>query len=106
MSDPTSEPTSGPTSEPVSESVSEPVRVVAAGDHFVLPSLITAAIGREAACDVRELTLGWPLEPFGPVAEVTEASDAEEELIDVARRRPGAGHPDGAGDGTRPGGLS
>lgn len=57
------------------------VRVVAAGDHFVLPSLITAALGREAACDVRELTLGWPLEPFGPVAEVSEASDAEDELI-------------------------
>ncbi|WP_327666897.1 2-hydroxyacid dehydrogenase [Streptomyces sp. NBC_00485] len=79
MSDPTSEPMSGPVSEPVSE----PVRVVAAGDHFILPSLITAAIGREAACDVSELTLGWPLEPFGPVAEVTEASDAEEELIDA-----------------------
>ncbi|MCZ0989189.1 2-hydroxyacid dehydrogenase [Streptomyces diastatochromogenes] len=57
------------------------VRVVAAGDHFVLPSLITAALGQEAACDVRELTLGWPLEPFGPVAEVSEASDAEDELI-------------------------
>ncbi|MFJ4947960.1 2-hydroxyacid dehydrogenase [Streptomyces sp. NPDC088760] len=57
------------------------VRVVAAGDHFVLPSLITAALAEEADCAVRELTLGWPLEPFGPVAEVSEASDAEEELI-------------------------
>ncbi|MFH8774873.1 2-hydroxyacid dehydrogenase [Streptomyces sp. NPDC017958] len=57
------------------------VRVVAAGDHFVLPSLITAALGKEAPCDVRELTLGWPLQPFGPVAEVSEASDAEDELI-------------------------
>ncbi|RPF33522.1 2-hydroxyacid dehydrogenase [Streptomyces sp. TLI_185] len=63
--------------------MSEPVRVVAAGDHFILPSLITAAVRRELACDVRELTLGWPLEPFGPVAEVTEASDAEDELIDA-----------------------
>ena len=35
------------------------------------------------ACDVRELTLGWPLEPFGPVAEVVEASDAEDELIEA-----------------------
>ncbi|MFF4485076.1 2-hydroxyacid dehydrogenase [Streptomyces sp. NPDC001544] len=60
------------------------VRVVAAGDHFVLPSLITDAVHRETACEVRELTLGWPLEPFGPVAEVSEASDAEDELIDVA----------------------
>ncbi|MEU6593406.1 2-hydroxyacid dehydrogenase [Streptomyces sp. NPDC046881] len=57
------------------------VRVVAAGDHFVLPSLITAALAEEADCAVRELTLGWPLEPFGPVAEVSEASDAEDELI-------------------------
>ncbi|MER6059677.1 2-hydroxyacid dehydrogenase [Streptomyces sp. NPDC001792] len=57
------------------------VRVLAAGDHFVLPRLITAALGREADCEVRELTLGWPLEPFGPVAEVSEASDAEDELI-------------------------
>ncbi|MEV0179368.1 2-hydroxyacid dehydrogenase [Streptomyces sp. NPDC050625] len=57
------------------------VRVVAAGDHFVLPSLIREAVLREHPCEVRELTLGWPLEPFGPVAEVTEASDAEDELI-------------------------
>ncbi|MEU6671754.1 2-hydroxyacid dehydrogenase [Streptomyces sp. NPDC046727] len=57
------------------------VRVVAAGDHFVLPSLITAALTKEADCAVREVTLGWPVEPFGPVAEVSEASDAEDELI-------------------------
>lgn len=59
------------------------VRVVAAGDHFILPSLISRAIGHELTCDVRELTLGWPLDPFGPVAEVTEASDAEDELIEA-----------------------
>ncbi|MFE7171531.1 2-hydroxyacid dehydrogenase [Streptomyces sp. NPDC057616] len=63
--------------------MSEPVRVVAAGDHFILPSLITAAVTHELDCDVRELTLGWPLEPFGPVAEVMEASDAEDELIEA-----------------------
>ncbi|AYN41343.1 hydroxyacid dehydrogenase [Streptomyces dangxiongensis] len=57
------------------------VRVVAAGDHFVLPSLITRALAEATDCETRELTLGWPLEPFGPVAEVSEASDAEEELI-------------------------
>lgn len=57
------------------------VRVLAAGDRFVLPSLITAALARQAHCDVRELTLGWPLEPFGPVAEVREASGTEDELI-------------------------
>lgn len=64
------------------------LRVLAAGDHFVLPSLITSAVGQELRdhqcdVDVRELTLGWPLEPFGPVAEVTEASDAEDELIEA-----------------------
>ncbi|WP_031476820.1 2-hydroxyacid dehydrogenase [Streptomyces bicolor] len=59
------------------------VRVVAAGDHFILPSLIRQALDHELTCDVRELRLGWPLEPFGPVAEVTEASDAEDELIDA-----------------------
>ncbi|WP_369169395.1 2-hydroxyacid dehydrogenase [Streptomyces sp. R28] len=59
------------------------VRVVAAGDHFILPSLITEALGHQLPCEVDELTLGWPLAPFGPVAEVTEASDAEDELIDA-----------------------
>lgn len=64
------------------------LRVVAAGDHFVLPSLITAALTeelREHPFEVGELTLGWPLEPFGPVAEVEEASDAEDELIEALR---------------------
>ncbi len=68
--------------------MTETLRVVAAGDHFVLPSLITAAIAeelREHPFTVRELELGWPLEPFGPVAEVEEASDAEDEVIDALR---------------------
>ncbi|MFI9749911.1 2-hydroxyacid dehydrogenase [Streptomyces collinus] len=60
------------------------VRVVAAGDHFVLPSLITRAVEHEVErADVHEVRLGWPLEPFGPVAEVQEASDAEDELIEA-----------------------
>ncbi|MGC4973887.1 2-hydroxyacid dehydrogenase [Streptomyces sp. DT199] len=60
------------------------VRVVAAGDHFVLPSLIARAVAHEVErADVRELTLGWPLEPFGPVAEVQEASDAEDAMIEA-----------------------
>ena len=63
--------------------MSDPLRVLAAGDHFVLPSLIREALGKEVACEVGELKLGWPLEPFGPVAEVTEASDAEDELIEA-----------------------
>ncbi|MGW0289276.1 2-hydroxyacid dehydrogenase [Streptomyces tuirus] len=60
------------------------VRVVAAGDHFVLPALITRAVEHEVErADVRELKLGWPLEPFGPVAEVQEASDAEDAMIEA-----------------------
>ncbi|MFF5569522.1 2-hydroxyacid dehydrogenase [Streptomyces luteogriseus] len=60
------------------------VRVVAAGDHFVLPSLIARAVEHEVGwADVRELELGWPLEPFGPVAEVQEASDAEDAMIEA-----------------------
>ncbi|MER5830702.1 2-hydroxyacid dehydrogenase [Streptomyces sp. NPDC002130] len=63
---------------------SNSVRVVAAGDHFVLPSLITRAVEHEVErADVTELRLGWPLEPFGPVAEVQEASDAEDEMIEA-----------------------
>ncbi|WP_328413951.1 2-hydroxyacid dehydrogenase [Streptomyces violaceus] len=60
------------------------VRVVAAGDHFVLPSLITRAVEHEVErAQIKELELGWPLEPFGPVAEVQEASDAEDEMIEA-----------------------
>ncbi|MEV0633613.1 2-hydroxyacid dehydrogenase [Streptomyces sp. NPDC050619] len=62
----------------------DPVRVVAAGDRFVLPGLIARAVTDELGerpVDVRELRLDWPLEPFGAVAEVREASDAEDELI-------------------------
>lgn len=59
-------------------------RVLAAGDHFVLPGLLAGAV-REAAGDrdltVTELTLPWPVEPFGKVAEVDEASGTEDELI-------------------------
>ncbi|MDQ0713410.1 D-3-phosphoglycerate dehydrogenase [Streptomyces luteogriseus] len=60
------------------------VRVLAAGDHFVLPSLIARAVEHEVGrADVGELKLGWPLEPFGPVAEVQEASDAEDAMIEA-----------------------
>ncbi|XUL88140.1 2-hydroxyacid dehydrogenase [Streptomyces galilaeus] len=73
--------------------MTETLRVVAAGDHFVLPSLITSAIAeelREHPFAVHELKLGWPLEPFGQVAEVEEASDAEDELIEALRGDGGA----------------
>ncbi|TCP57120.1 D-3-phosphoglycerate dehydrogenase [Tamaricihabitans halophyticus] len=58
--------------------------VLAAGDGFVAPELFVDAV-REAAPE-RELTFrtlrtGWPVEPFGPVGEVHEASGTEEELL-------------------------
>ncbi|MBO0827477.1 MAG: 2-hydroxyacid dehydrogenase [Streptosporangiales bacterium] len=60
-----------------------PVTVLAAGDHFVLPSLLADAVRAEVPdeLDVRELTLPWPLVPFGPVAEVDEASGDEDTMI-------------------------
>ncbi|GAA0968046.1 Putative 2-hydroxyacid dehydrogenase YoaD [Nocardioides aquaticus] len=60
--------------------------VLAAGDHFVRADRLAAAV-REACgpdgadLDVVELTLPWPDVPFGRVAEVDEASDAEDEMI-------------------------
>ncbi|MCX4781967.1 2-hydroxyacid dehydrogenase [Streptomyces sp. NBC_01264] len=58
-------------------------KVLAAGDHFVLPRLLTeevvAATG--GAVEVTEIQLPWPHTPFGPVAEVIEASGTEDELI-------------------------
>jgi D-3-phosphoglycerate dehydrogenase / 2-oxoglutarate reductase len=60
-------------------------RVLAAGDHFVLPSLLTTALCDAAPdgadLDVRELTLPWPHTPFGRVGEVDEASGTEDDLI-------------------------
>ncbi|GAA1988688.1 2-hydroxyacid dehydrogenase [Nocardiopsis rhodophaea] len=61
--------------------------VLAAGDRFVLPRLLSDAVRAEAGADieVRELELPWPHVPFGPVAEVHEASGTEEQLIEALR---------------------
>ncbi|MEW2353825.1 2-hydroxyacid dehydrogenase [Spirillospora sp. NPDC029432] len=61
------------------------MRVLAAGDRFVLPELLDGALRAElgAAADVRPLELPWPVTPFGPVAEVDEASGTEEALIEA-----------------------
>ena len=61
-----------------------PVTVLAAGDHFVLSSLLADAVRAEAPdVEVRELTLPWPHEPFGRVGEVDEASGTEEEIVEA-----------------------
>ncbi|OEV08583.1 2-hydroxyacid dehydrogenase [Streptomyces nanshensis] len=64
------------------------MRVLAAGDHFVSPALLETCLREEtgdtddaAGLDVRRLTLPWPVEPFGPVGGVREASGDEETLI-------------------------
>ncbi|MET8985073.1 2-hydroxyacid dehydrogenase [Nonomuraea wenchangensis] len=63
------------------------IRVLAAGDHFVTNRLLVDALRREVPgeVDVRELTLPWPVVPFGRVGEVDEASDVEDELIEALR---------------------
>ncbi|WP_084960995.1 2-hydroxyacid dehydrogenase [Thermoactinospora rubra] len=63
------------------------VRLLAAGDHFVLNRLLVDAVRARVAADldVVELTLPWPVEPFGRVAEVAEASGGEEEMIEALR---------------------
>ncbi|MEV0600489.1 2-hydroxyacid dehydrogenase [Streptomyces sp. NPDC050315] len=59
--------------------------VLAAGDHFVLPRLLTEQVDAATggAAEVRELLLPWPHTPFGPVAEVREASGSEDEMIEA-----------------------
>jgi D-3-phosphoglycerate dehydrogenase / 2-oxoglutarate reductase len=59
------------------------LRILAAGDHFVGPELLEQEL--RARVDHRELdfvtlTTPWPLEPYGPVGEVEEASGSEDEV--------------------------
>jgi D-3-phosphoglycerate dehydrogenase len=62
-------------------------RVLAAGDQFVLSELVVGALEREArgALEISTLDLPWPIEPFGRVAEVEEASGTEEQMIEAVR---------------------
>jgi D-3-phosphoglycerate dehydrogenase len=59
------------------------IRILAAGDYFVLAPLIVETLRAELkdGAEFREMTLPWPIVPFGPVAEVEEASGTEEEII-------------------------
>ncbi len=59
------------------------VTTLLAGDHFVRNTLLSSALQslEDVRFDFREITLPWPLTPYGAVAEVDEASDAEEQLI-------------------------
>ncbi|MBM7442761.1 2-hydroxyacid dehydrogenase [Streptomyces sp. HB132] len=58
--------------------------ILTAGDHFVRNSLFADSLRQVAPeATFRELTLPWPVEPFGPVAEVHEASGTEDQLIEA-----------------------
>lgn len=63
------------------------VRILAAGDKFVRPDLLTNALRDEVGDDVEisTLELPWPVQPFGRVAEVDEASGDEDEMIRALR---------------------
>ncbi len=60
------------------------VSTLLAGDHFVgndlLEEALTSALP-DVTFDFQRVTLPWPLTPYGRVAEVDEASDAEDQLI-------------------------
>lgn len=61
------------------------VSTLIAGDQFVRNSLLRDALYAEVGdlLDVREIDLSWPVEPFGPVAEVKEAAGSEETMLRV-----------------------
>lgn len=59
------------------------MRILVAGDHFVTPGLVEAAL-RERLGDgpeISTLTSAWPYQPFGKIGEVDEACGDEDELI-------------------------
>jgi len=63
--------------------------IVCIGDHFILPSLFEKAF-KEEVNDSSNFTfshqqLPWPLEPFGPVGNVIEASGTEAQLLEVLK---------------------
>jgi D-3-phosphoglycerate dehydrogenase len=61
------------------------VPTLLAGDHFVRNELLAAELRKlpDVTFAFREVTLPWPLTPYGRVAEVDEASDAEDQLIEA-----------------------
>ncbi len=59
------------------------VATLVAGDQFVLNRLLLEALRTEAGdrLSIVETELNWPTDPFGPVAEVKEASGSEELML-------------------------
>ncbi len=61
------------------------MKILLAGDNFVLNDLLEQAIRARVSDTVLEFTslgLPWPDVPFGPVAEVDEAFDCEDALVE------------------------
>jgi len=58
-------------------------QVLLAGDHFLRNDLLSEAVHRELPdlAAATETTLPWPIEPFGTVGEVEEASGSEDDLL-------------------------
>ncbi|KMS82858.1 2-hydroxyacid dehydrogenase [Prauserella rugosa] len=60
------------------------MRILAAGDEFVGTTLLTDAVRAHVAdAEFSELSLPWPVEPFGPVGGVQEASGTEDQVIEA-----------------------
>ena len=64
------------------------VKVLVVGDRFVLSDLIVDELEQQTPkgdLEIFTMDLGWPIEPFGKVAEVDEASGDEQELGEAAK---------------------
>lgn len=68
---------------PTPDPIADPIPTLVAGDRFVLNRLLVGALeaGLPGRLAIREHEFGWPIAPFGPVAEVHEAAGTEDEVL-------------------------
>jgi len=61
-------------------------KLLAIGDHFILPDLMRSSLGDLAQqFDVLQASTPFPVEPFRNIAEVREASGSEEQMISLLK---------------------